>query len=174
MACERQWQAVLDAIEEHGRGSVEHHAALIRWWSCRSEELKPPEPDTRADERMMEQWEYWRKLWASIRAKIDIPPSPVFENRCIEVRKKIFADVETAMIFSKSIEQAFQESGIQLEDDETFACFVYVRKKPTDVSEVVLPSFPGLHSPLCIIMEPGTMQQIMADLPKFLEAIEPG
>ena len=75
------------------------------------------------------------------------------------------------MTFSESIERAFQESGIQLEDNETFACFVYVRERPGDPSEVISPSFlashPGLRSPLGIIMEPDTMRKIM-------EAIEQG
>jgi len=105
------------------------------------------------DEARYAQLEYLREFWESIFGKIDVPPNPEFENRCAEVRNKIFGDIETAMAFSESIERAFQASGVQLRDNETFACFVYVRERPSDVSE--------LPSPISIILEPDTMRQIM-------------
>lgn len=178
MFCREEWMA-LRAAEMRCRGlgiplaeCDEYQGALGKYLLCEQGFYEGREGHAADwDEVMYEQWEYLKEFWESILGQIDIPPRPEFENRCIELRNKIFGDIETAMTFSESIERAFQESGIQLGDNETFACFVYVREMPSDVSEVISPSFlashPGLRSPLSIIMEPGTMRQIM-------EAIEQG
>jgi hypothetical protein len=172
MPCEDEWNELqsFDADDPDVVASVEYQAALGRYNIC----MMPfwAGRDSHAldwDLRLMEQWQAWRELWESVIGQID-RPWPEVKNRFVEVRDKIFADVDTALIFSQRIEQAFQEAGIPLEDNETFACFVYVRERPTDVSEVIAPSVlashPEARSLLNIIMEPETMQGLMEALEK--------
>ena len=66
---------------------------------------------------------------------IPIPPS--CGGRSDEVRQKIFETPKNAMIFSEHIEEAFKKTGINLKDDETYACLVCVTKRPTHVSQVI-------------------------------------
>ena len=54
--------------------------------------------------------------------------------------EKIFDDTDKAMVFSHALEKAFQETSIKLKDDETYACMLYVVKKPRNLSEVAGPT----------------------------------
>lgn len=171
MDCESEFEEKELARERYGEDSPQYHLAMQRYVFCAAAVQAARDAHAQGwDERLIEQWEAWRALWETIMGQIDRPPRPDLERRSIELRNKIFADVETALIFSEGIENAFRESGIQLEEDETFACFVYVRERPTDVSEVISPTFlashPEARSPLSIIMEPETMRRLMEALEK--------
>lgn len=171
MACDSERKAVDDAIRDHGVISPEFRAVYPAWVHCIGDVQRVrDERDADWDEIMMKQLGWLSDFCELVIGPLPVPPGPEFETRGIDVRNKIFADVETALIFSQRIEQAFQESGIQLEDNETFACFVYVRERPTDVSEVTAPTFlashPEARSLLNIIMAPEPTQQVMEALEK--------
>ena len=68
--------------------------------------------------------------------KVDVPPRPC-GMRSDEIKAEIFSDQNKAMLFSSKIQEAFNESGIELKEDETFACLLCVIKKPQYVSEVM-------------------------------------
>lgn len=172
MACESEREAVDLAIANHGANSPEFHAAHGVWLQCIGavQDARDGWAADR-DEILMKRMGWLSEFRELVLGQIDVPPGPDFEKRGIDLRNKIFADAKTALIFSERIEQAFQESGIPLEENETFACFVYVRERPTDVSEVMAPAFQASHpearSLFNIIMAPETMQHLM-------EAIEKG
>ena len=83
-------------------------------------------------------------------------PTP-YDTGSVEVRQKIFETPGNAMTFGKHVVSAFKETGIKLKDDETFACLVYVTKRPTHVSQVITPTTGEVYC----IMEPGIMKQVM-------------
>jgi hypothetical protein len=109
-------------------------------------------------------------------------PDPV---ATMKLQAKIFDNTKTAMAFSNCIADTITERGIELKDDETFACAIYVVKKPTYISEVVDPTpepaltphmlhpdspadlgipFPGAAwRTLCyrVIMEPVIMEKVI-------------
>jgi hypothetical protein len=75
-------------------------------------------------------------------------PDPV---ATMKLQAKIFDNTKTAMIFSENMLKTFKETGIELKDDETFACAMYVVKKPTYISEVMDPTpEPALPEPALI------------------------
>ena len=64
-------------------------------------------------------------------------PDPV---ATMKLQAKIFDNTKTAMVFSENMAKVLKETNMELEDDETFACFMYVVKKPTHISEVMDPT----------------------------------
>jgi hypothetical protein len=77
----------------------------------------------------------------------------------------IFNDREKAMVFSKHLAQALKETKINLEDDETFSCLVFVSKKPEYLSAIIPPASQDMDSRsnarLFQIMEPKIMEAVL-------------
>jgi hypothetical protein len=85
--------------------------------------------------RLKEEWELFR-------LPDEVKPWPLpCDMRSKEVRGQIFDDRQKAMIFSERLAEAFRETGIELEDNETFACLVCVVPRSRYVSEVIGPAF---------------------------------
>jgi hypothetical protein len=169
MACESEFRAKQEAERLYGVGSPQFNEAMGKYLRCIGavQDARDGWAADR-DEILMERMGWLRDFSESVLGQIDVPPGPDFDKRNIDLRNKIFGDAKTALIFSERIEQAFRESGIALEDNETFACFVYVRERPSDVSEVIAPTFlashPEVRSLLNIIMAPKPMRQVLEGL----------
>lgn len=58
----------------------------------------------------------------------------------IRLKAKIFDNSEIAVVFSQRMEETFKKTGIELGDDETFACLIGVVENPTYISEVMDPT----------------------------------
>jgi hypothetical protein len=133
------------------------------------------------DLETIRKWEALRqemKLWTYMEL-----PKPFPEPfATMKLQAKIFDNTETAMFFSEGIAKVFKEKGIELKDDETFACLMCVVKKPMYISEAMGPT-PQLmmmapdsagnlnwpwgvlsasaYRPIRYIMEPTIMKQVM-------------
>jgi len=141
-----------------------------------------------ADPETIKIWEILRqelKLLKLMMQKVIKVPGPKLDpNATMKLQEKIFDNTETAMVFSQSIAKAFKETGIDLEDEETFACLMCVVKKPAYVSEAgptpepsitLFMAHPDSSSddfpfaelpaaawrPICYIMEPVIMEAVM-------------
>ena len=68
------------------------------------------------------------------------------------------------------MDEAFRESGVELADDETYACFVCVVKKPEYVSEAL--ALNPLHQDfgstprINYVLEPAIMESVMNAIEK--------
>jgi hypothetical protein len=112
-----------------------------------------------------------KEEWELLPAE-EVKPWPLpCDMRSAEVRGQIFADPQKAMIFSEAVAEAFQKAGIELEDNETFACLVCVVPRSRYVSEVIGPAFLEAgpkSSALTYITGPEEMSaifKVMPDLP---------
>ncbi len=96
------------------------------------------------EERLMA---FLKEDWEAFRLPEEVKPWPLpCDMRSKEVRGQIFGDPQKAMVFSKGLAEAFRETGIELQDDETFACLVCVVPISGYMSEVIGPSFPDAVS----------------------------
>ena len=134
--CEGERRAV-EEIEARPHTQEELDIARVRLAMCLAEGREGFDQDAweREQERLKKQWEGFRlpdevKPW----------PQPC-DMRSKEVRGQIFDDPQKAMIFSEALAEAFEQTGIQLEDNETFACLVCVVPRSRYVSEVIGPAF---------------------------------
>jgi hypothetical protein len=130
--------------------------------------------------------EQWKKQFDMVTPLPGPRPDP---QATMKLQAKIFDNTKTAMAFSENMLKTFKETGIELEDDETFACAMYVVKKPTHISEVTGPhpvpslipcmlspdssgdlGFPfgvikeEAWPPIRYIMEPAIMEPVMKSL----------
>jgi hypothetical protein len=109
----------------------------------------------------------FREEIEDILARIRPRPQPC-GLRSLKVRKEIFDDPDKTMIISRGLEDSLQQTKVQLEADETFACLICVMKKPKYISEVISPAATGAggreQSRLTYIMEPEIMVQVMEAL----------
>jgi hypothetical protein len=156
----------------------EYEAARGRYLAC----MEPMHAARAAhgsawDERRLEFMRFMQEEWERRFGMIDLPPRPPCGRRSVEIRQLMVDDVKTAMAFSQNIAKAFEETGIKLEDDETFACHMCVMKKPARLSEVVRPpgtgGDPDMEVPVEYIMEPKIMQQVMDHLEQDKIKYEP-
>lgn len=144
------------------------------------------------DPETIAKWEEFRRAvmeFKRMMAELEFPnwPGPKPDPfATMKLQAKIFDNTKTAMVFSQSMAKIFKETSIELEDDETFACIMFVVKKPTRISEVMDPTpepsmiprmlssdssvdfgFPfaeltgAAWRPLCYIMEPVIMEAVM-------------
>lgn len=119
------------------------------------------------DPETIRYWERVRqemKLLRLMMAKAVEPwPGPPFlkASATIDALDRIFDDKEKAMAFSGAIATAFDKAGIQLNEDETFACMLCVVKKPKYLSEVMRPTpEPSVQDPT---PEPAVTPKMAAD-----------
>jgi hypothetical protein len=136
--CEEERRAVEEIEENPGDYTQEElDIARLRLSMCLAEGREGFDQDAweREQERLKEQWK-------GFRLPDEVEPWPLpCEMRSREVRGQIFADPEKAMVFSEGLAEAFEQTGIELEDNETFACLVCVVPRSRYVSEVIGPSF---------------------------------
>lgn len=85
----------------------------------------------RKAEELLEELELLRRSMLTMPLPQFVKPWPT-----IKLLEKIHDSSKTAKIFAGHVDKAFQEAGIKLEEDETFACMLCVVKKPKYVSEV--------------------------------------
>lgn len=87
------------------------------------------------------------------------------KQRTSTLWSQIFKDRKTAMVFSNHLAQAFKETKIRLEDDETFSCLVFVSKRPEYLSTIVPPASQNINSQsnarLFQILEPKIMDAVL-------------
>jgi len=83
----------------------------------------------------------------------------VLDERTVEVNANIFGDAKRTMIFSKKISEAFEETGINLKEGETFACNLSIIKTPGYASEVL--NSTGGKPQLSCIIHPRIMSKVM-------------
>ena len=108
----------IDVIDEIIKRMAEDH--MVRWMMI--------------EMAIQEQWE---KQFNVVKPLPGPRPDP---QATMKLQAKIFDNTKTAMAFSNCIADTITETGIELKDDETFACAMYVVKKPTYISEVVDPT----------------------------------
>lgn len=162
MSCYDEWAAV-EAAEE---GSDEHLEALGRYLWCYRSILDGRHGHALAqDEKLYQFAKQLQEFSDALFGRLKIPPRPDCGLRSLEIRKELFSNPETAMLFSQSIAKAFEKAGLKLKDDETFACLICVQKKPTYISEVISTSSLASKSqqlaPMDHIMEPAIMKQAL-------------
>jgi hypothetical protein len=113
-----------------------------------------------------------QEMWKNMFEGLNLPPRPTCGKSSLQVRKEIFGNEKNAMVFSKKIQEAFVESGVKLQDGETFACLVCVVNKPEYVSEAVNldPLYQRIEGAprLNYIMEPAVMQSTMNSIKQDL------
>lgn len=131
--CYQQWME-LQAAEE---GTPEYDAALGRYLACMEGIYEARAAHSAAETE--EQYLRWQSLEAAREAlfgRVKPWPRPC-GPRSLGVRAEIFADTAKAMAISEGLEQIFTKAGVQLKEDESFACLVCVVKKPEFVSEAL-------------------------------------
>ena len=166
MSCRREELEMMLARVRYGEDSPEYESARGRYLRC-MEPIHAGRASHAAswDERLYLHYLFLQEAWEALVGKLDIPrPGDPF--RTDEVRKEIFADSKTAMLFSKALADAFKKSGIELKDDETFACHISVVKKPTTVSEARRMLSAGAPGEMSGVMEPLVMERVMEELEK--------
>jgi hypothetical protein len=90
----------------------------------------------------------------------------VDEQRTTDLWSKIFDDPKKAMVFSKHLEKAFKDAGIELADDETFSCLVFAGKKPKYFSSIVPPASQTSDVRLFQVFEPKIMNAVLDAIEK--------
>jgi hypothetical protein len=106
-----------------------------------------------------------REAREELASKLNIPPRPTWGVQSSKIRSKIFEKKETAMVFSRKLDEAFNQTGIKLGDDETYVCCVCVVQKPHYVSEALATDPLGQNikgAPRAnYILEPAVMEPVM-------------
>jgi hypothetical protein len=78
---------------------------------------------------------------------------------------QIYNDRKKAMLFSNHLDQAFKDANIDLKDDETFSCIVFVTKRPEYLSAIIPPASQSMNSQnnarLYQILEPKIMEAVL-------------
>jgi hypothetical protein len=167
--CKEEYEAMKEARDVYGEDSDQYRAALGRFLLCYEQIAEARASHGAAwDERLYQLQKELQQAWEQLVGMLKVPPRPTCGGRSIEARSKIFANKENAMIFSKKLDEAFNKTGVKLAEDETYACFVCVVKKPQYVSEALA------LDPLCqtvegaprvnYIMEPTIMESVMSTL----------
>ena len=154
--CNREKEAMEVARASFGTDSPEYQRAFWEFILCnmfdKLDEKSPPFPLKISDavEEILK----------------GLKPDPVdCLMASVELRKDIFADKKTAMIFSNKIAEAFKEAGIKLAADKTFTCTFCVVDKPQFVSDAfrLNPVNLKLHKELKVnyVMAPEVMSPVM-------------
>jgi len=158
-----------EALDEFGEHSRDYERALDRYYECmRFEGMLA---DGRAshsaawDEKLWLLYNEIQAAWERLFRGLKVPPRPTCGGRSCEIRSRIFSTKATAMVFSKKLSEAFRDAGIDLGDDETFACSVCVVKKPRYVSDALVldPLDLGGHGAPRInyVLEPTIMDAVL-------------
>jgi hypothetical protein len=109
----------------------------------------------------------WEMCAAMVFGGPTATPAPVLElerpDRTLAVRRELFDDPAKVKAISTLMVKAFDQIGLKLKDDETWACLLFVITKPSDVSQL-LPSagalgcgegMPRMH----YVLEPGFLSK---------------
>ena len=165
--CKEELDAMQEALDSYGPFSSQYRAALGRYLQCYEHIVQGRASHAAAwDERLYLLHKELQQAWEQLMK--GVPPRPTCGGTSSEARSKIFATKETAMIFSKKLEEAFNKTGVTLDEDETYACFVCVVKKPQYVSEALaldpLGQKVGGMPRVNYIMEPAIMESVMSTL----------
>ena len=150
-------------------------------WRCKSARrrvdlcnraLEGRKSDTTADDRLMAFWALQEEIHAALFEKIDpdrIKPIPC-GMASVELREKLFADEEHAMVFSHKLAEAFKDAKLELKDNETFTCLICVTEKPKTVTEALSLDPLGVSKrstlPVNYVMEPTVMKSVMKRIEK--------
>jgi hypothetical protein len=167
-ACDTEYEAWQDACGD-GRDAPECDELLERLQAClRDERDRASARQAHGaawDERLMQLQKEIQAAWERLFHGLKLPPRPSCGRSSVEARSKILGNKKNAMIFSKKMDGAFRESGVQLADDETYACFVCVVKKPEYASEALTlnPLHQEMGGQLRInyVLEPPIMESVM-------------
>ena len=170
--CRQEFNAMQEALEEYGEESSQYLEALGRYLRCYGQLMNARDSHAAAwDERLYQLQKEIQQAWEQIIGKLKVPPRPpTCGAKSIEVRSKIFASRKNAMIFSDKLEEAYKKTGIKLDDDETYTCFVCVVKKPQYVSEALAmdplgQNMSGAQS-INYIFEPAIMESVINRIEK--------
>jgi hypothetical protein len=128
--------------------------------------------DTTADDRLMAFLALQEEIYAALFEKID--PDRVKPIPCgmasVELRAKLFADEQRAMVFSHKLAEAFTDAKLELKDNETFTCLICVTEKPKSVTEALALDPLGVSRrtslPVNYVMEPTVMKSVMKRIEK--------
>jgi hypothetical protein len=165
--CKEELDAMQEALENYGPYSSQYRAARGRYLRCYEHIAEGRASHAAAwDERLYLLQKELQQAWEQLMK--GVPPRPTCGGKSSEARSKIFANKENAMIFSKKLEEAFNKTGVKLADDETYACFVCVVKKPQYASEALaldplgqkVEGAPRVN----YIMEPAIMESVMSTI----------
>ena len=164
--CYDEYRAMQDALDRYGEESDEYIAARGKFLLC-YESIADARASHGAawDERLYQLHKELQQAWEQLVGIVKVPPRPTCGKISSEVRAEIFKNKETAMIFSKKLEEAFKKTSVKLADDETYACFVCVVKKPQYVADALeldpLNQKMAGASQINYIMEPAIMDRVM-------------
>lgn len=172
-ACETEYEAWRDACDD-GRDAPECAELLGRLQACLRDERQRAEARSAHmaawDEKLWQLQKDIQAAWERLFHGLKIPPRPSCGRSSIGTRSKILGNKKNAMIFSTKMDEAFRESGVELADDETYACFVCVVKKPEYVSEAL--ALNPLHQDfgstprINYVLEPAIMESVMNAIEK--------
>ena len=166
MACEREYTSMIWSLIRYGINDERYLDAQESYQQC----LRT----TPAEGGMIL---YHNRIFR-IFEEIPIPPEELEEGkepvpprppscgiRSVKIRSEIFGKKENGMIFSRKLDEAFAESGVKLEDDETYTCLVCVVKKPKGVSDALALNPLGVNmgdtTSVNFIMEQAIMEPVM-------------
>lgn len=136
--CKQEFDAMQEALENYGEESSQYLEALGRYLRCYGQLMRARDSHAAGwDERLYQLHKEILQAWEQLVGKLKVPPRPICGVKSIEVRSKILANRKNAMIFSDKLEEAYKKTGIKLDDDETYTCFVCVVKKPQYVSQAL-------------------------------------
>ncbi|MFC2108263.1 hypothetical protein ACFLS5_02260 [Candidatus Bipolaricaulota bacterium] len=163
--CQEEYAAMQDALTVHGAGSPQYHEASSEYYEClRNYAAIAAGRSSHSaawDEKLWLLHQEIQAAWEQLFEGVNLPPRPPCGPRSLEVRAEILSNQSTAMLFSKTIQEAFKKSGVALKDGETFACSVCVVKKPQYVSEALAIDPLGIRTDcgprIGYIMEPAIM-----------------
>jgi len=164
--CKKEYDAMQEALEDYGSESNEYIEARGRYLVCYGQLMQARDAHAAAwDERLYQLQKEIRQAWERLTGKLKIPPLPTCGGKSLEARYRIFATKRNAMVFSEKLEEAFKETGVKLDDGETYACLVCVVKKPQYVSEALTvdPLSQNVEgaSRINYILEPAIMNSVM-------------
>lgn len=166
--CETEYEAWRDACGD-GRNPPECDALLERLQACLRSERESGEARSAHmaawDEKLWQLQKDIQAAWERLFHGLKVPPRPSCGRSSIEARSKMLGSKKNAMIFSKKMDEAFRETGVVLADDETYACFVCVVKRPEYVSEALvlnpLQQDMGSTPRINYVLEPAIMESVM-------------
>lgn len=156
--------------ENFGEGHQFCKSAWLRYAFCESARAERMS-DTTADDRMIALQKFLEDAYAAMFEKLDldIPPTPC-GMASLELKAKLFANQESAMIFSNKLAEAFKDAKLELAENETFTCFICATNKPQTVTEALALDPLGVKSssslPVNYVMEPAIMKSVMKRIEK--------
>jgi len=83
----------------------------------------------------------------------------------LAVRRELFDDPDKVKTLSTLLVKAFAQVGLQLQADETWACLVFVIRRPEYVSQLLAPAsevaYGQVQPRMHYILEPGILSQVI-------------